>query len=267
LVEDIMRGLLPVSTLLTCLTVSGLYAEIICSPNDYRGTYAFYARGFFVDLPPEAAALAGPFAQAGTFTSDGLGNLIIESTPSFNGIIFPSAEPATYEINSDCTLTVDVVLPIVEVSSRFFGVLSSGNRQMNLTVVDPPGTVIVGQHAKQDLRFCGLEDFSGAYQIDLTGARVPPLDRPGPFHRSGRLVADGEGGFTAWTIANYAGAPVAEGFDGTYTVNARCAIEVRYSHQGEEFQIIGNLAGHGENVAAMVAVPGWSVAGSLRRQQ
>lgn len=265
--EYIMRGLLPVSTLLTCLTVSGLYAEIICSPNDYRGTYAFYARGFFVDLPPEAAALAGPFAQAGTFTSDGLGNLIIESTPSFNGIIFPSAEPATYEINSDCTLTVDVVLPIVEVSSRFFGVLSSGNRQMNLTVVDPPGTVIAGQHSKQDLRFCGLEDFSGAYQVDLTGWRVPPLDLPGPYHLSGRLVSNGEGRFTAETVANYAGNVTPEDLEGTYTMSARCTLELRYGIAGEQFLITGYMAGHGENVAALVTVPGWAVAGSLRRQQ
>lgn len=244
-----------------------LKAEIICSLADYRGTYAFYGTGFFVDLPPEAAPLAGPFAQAGTFTGDGLGNLIIESIPSFNGIISSANQPGTYTVSPDCTVHFDLVLPLVDVPTKFFGVLAHGNRQMNLTVVEPPGTVIVGQHSKQDLRFCGLSDFSGSYQIDLTGARVAPLEFPGPFHRSGRLVADGEGNFSATTVANYAGRVVEENFDGTYTLSARCTLELRYEQGGEEFLTVGYLAGHGETFTALVVVPGWAVAGSLRSQQ
>jgi hypothetical protein len=262
-----MRRLLSVSTLLGCLTFSGLNAEIICSPGDYRGTYAFHGAGFFVNLPPEAAPLAGPFAQAGTFTSDGQGNLVIESIPSFNGIISRADQPATYTVTPECTVTFDLVLPLVDVPTTFFGVLAHGNRHMNLTVVEPPGTVIAGQHSKQDLRFCGLEDFSGAYQVDLTGWRVPPLDLPGPYHLSGRLVSNGEGRFTAETVANYAGNVTREDLGGTYTMSARCTLELRYGIAGEQFLITGYMAGHGENVAALVTVPGWAVAGSLRRQQ
>lgn len=247
--------------------LDALKAEIVCSLGDYRGTYAFYGTGFFVNLPPEAAPLAGPFAQAGTFTADGLGNLIIESIPSFNGIISSADQPGSYTVTPDCTVHFDLVLPLVDVPTKFFGVLAYGNRHMNLMVVEPPGTVIVGQHSKQDLRFCGLSDFSGAYQIDLTGARVPPLDFSGPFHRSGRLVADGEGNFSATTVANYAGNVVEENFDGTYTMSARCTLELRHQFGGEEFLTVGYLAGHGENVAALVVMPGWAVAGSLRNQQ
>lgn len=242
-------------------------AETVCSLSDYRGTYAFHGAGFFIDLPPEAAPLAGPFAQAGTFTSDGQGNLVIESVPSFNGIIAPSAQDAVYTITPECVVTFDLVLPLVDIPTTFLGVLAYGNRQMNLMVVDPPGTVIVGQHEKQDLRFCGPADFSGAYQIDLTGARVAPLELPGPFHRSGRLVSDGQGKFTAVTVANYAGVLVPEEFEGTYTMSARCTLELQYSYQGEEHSLTGYMAGHGDRVAAIVPMPGWAVAGSLRSQE
>ena len=251
---------------LLVLQTTGVLAERVCSLSDYRGTYAFHASGFIVNLPPEAASLIGPFAQAGTFTADGQGNVVIESVPSYNGFVFPSADSGTYTVTPDCEVKFDVILPLVEVPSTFLGVLSSGNRQYNLTVVDPPGTVIVGHHSKQDLRFCGLADFSGAYQIDLTGSRVAPLTQAGPFHRSGRLVSDGQGGFTASTVANYAGVIVPEDIEGTYTVSARCAVEFHYSFEGEDFSIIGSLAGHGEGVEAMVPLPGWVVAGSLRAQ-
>lgn len=242
-------------------------AEITCTNSDYRGTYAFYATGSLINLPPEAAPLLGPFAQAGTFTGDGLGNVVIETTPSYNGFVFPSAEVGTYHVSPDCTVTFDVVLPLVEVPSIFFGVLGLNNRYYNLTVTDPPGTSIVGQHFKQDLRFCGPSDFSGAYQIDLTGYRVAPLGQAGPFLRSGRLVADGDGHFAASTVANYAGAIVSEELEGTYSVSARCGLEIRYNSGGQEFQWTGNLVGRGERAAVMVAVPGWAVAGMLRGQQ
>lgn len=247
--------------------IAGVWAENVCSVSDYRGTYAFHGTGAFIDLPPEAAPLAGPFAQAGTFTSDGQGNLVIESIPSFNGIIAPSAQDATYTITPDCQITFDLVLPIVDIPTTFLGVLSFGNRQMNLMVVDPPGTVVVGEHAKQDLRFCGVADFAGAYQIDLTGSRVPPLERSGLFHRSGRLVSDGQGSFTASTLANYAGFLVQEDFEGTYTMSPRCTLELHYTYEGEDYSITGYMAGHGEEAAAIVPMSGWAVSGSLRSQQ
>ncbi len=256
-----------VFSLVLIAQATGVWAENICSVSDYRGTYAFHGSGAFIDLPPEAAPLAGPFAQAGTFTSDGQGNLVIESIPSFNGIIAPSAQDATYTITPDCVITFNLVLPIVDIPTTFLGVLSSGNRQMNLMVVDPPGTVISGEHSKQDLRFCGVADFSGAYQIDLTGSRVPPLARPGLFHRSGRLVSDGQGSFTATTLANYAGYLVEEDFEGTYTMSPRCTLELHYNYEGEDYSITGYMAGHGEEAAAIVPMSGWAVSGSLRSQQ
>ena len=80
-------------------------------------------------------------------------------------------------------------------------------------------------------------------------------------------MADGEGGFTADTLGNYAGTLIPEVFEGTYALNARCTLELRYSHEGEDSLIVGYLAGHGDSFTAMVAVPGWAVSGSLRKKQ
>ncbi len=73
-----------------------LRAATTCTTADYKGVYAFFTAGAFVQLPPEAALVQGPFSQAGTFTSDGQGNLVVDSTPSFNGFIVPSTSVVTY---------------------------------------------------------------------------------------------------------------------------------------------------------------------------
>jgi hypothetical protein len=261
--------LLFLTILLLSSLLGSLHAEIRCSPADYRGTYAFFTSGAFVQLPPQAAILQGPFAQSGTFTPDGQGNITIESTASYNGIIQPANVPATYTLTPECVLTVSGNLPDpLGVPFTFVGVLSLSNRQLNLTITSPPGTVVIGEHLKQDTRFCGLADFEGAYQIDLGGSVTSPASRAGRFQRVGRLVADGDGQFTAVTIANYAGQPaVEEDFQGTYSVNARCLVTLSYTFNGENITVSGALAGHGEQALMMVASPGWAVSGYLRAQQ
>jgi hypothetical protein len=263
-----LKWILSMTMLLLACRVTDLRAEIKCSTGDYRGTYAFFTSGAFVQLPPQAALLLGPFAQAGTFTSDGQGNITIESTASYNGLIQPANVPASYVVAPDCTLTISGNLPDpLGVPFVFSGVLSSSNRQLSLMITSPPGTVVIGEHLKQDTRFCGLEDFSGAYQIDLGGGVSAPASRAGRFQRVGRLVADGNGQFTATTIANYAGQPAEEDFQGTYTVSARCFVTLSYTYNGEKITINGALAGHGETGVMLVTAPGWAVSGLLRAQQ
>jgi hypothetical protein len=263
-----LKWVVTVTILIISLRVTNLRAEIKCSTGDYRGTYAFFTTGAFVQLPPQAAILLGPFAQAGTFTSDGQGNITIESTASYNGIIQPANVVATYTLTPDCLLTVSGVLPDpLSVPFTFVGVLSSSNRQLNLMITNPPGTVVIGEHWKQDSRFCGLDDFSGAYQIDLGGSVAAPALRAGRFQRIGRLVADGDGHFTAATVANYAGQVVEEDFQGTYSVNAKCVVSLSYTLSGEKTTIAGPLAGHGEQGTMMVTSPGWAVSGIIRAQQ
>src|SRR5262245_51516788 len=240
---------------------NGARAAQTCTTSDYKGVYAFFTRGAFVTLPPAAAAIQGPFAQAGTFTSDGQGNVLIESTPSFNGFIIPSTSIATYTITPECVITYSLILPDpIPVPSTFKAVLSLGNRQNSVMIVDPPGTVVVGEHAKQDLRFCGVGDFSGAYQIDLSGSITQPKERAGQCQEAGRQVGDEQGKVRASAFTGYAGRPAEEACEGRYDVSSRCFVTLNWVGAGaEKLTRSGALGGHGDVAMVLVASPGWAV--------
>jgi hypothetical protein len=241
---------------------------ITCATSDFSGTYAFYTTGALLQLPPQGASLLGPFAQAGTFISDGQGHVVIESTASYNGLILAGNESATYSITPGCVITFSLTLPFpLSVPSTFTAVLSGDNRQDLVMITDPPGSVIVGRHVKQDQRMCEVGDFTGAYQIDITGSIASPAARAGLFQRIGRLDLDGAGNFTAKTLANYAGNIAPEDFNGTYDVSAKCFVTLKYQFGGESVTIYGPLGGHGESAMVMVASPAWAVSGLLRAQQ
>lgn len=255
--------------LLLMLLLPGIWgelrAEFRCTLADYRGSYGFYATGAILQLPPQAGILVGPFAQSGIFTSDGRGNIQIESTASFNGLPFPTAEPATYTVTPDCVFVVTTVIgDPLNVTAKFAGVFSTSMRQNTLTIIEPAGALVIGEHFKQDFQFCGLPDFSGEYQIDIGGSIASPAARAGLFHRSGLLVADGNGRFTASTLANYAGRQTTENFRGTYTVNVKCIVTLSYAFGGENVTVRGPIVGRGEAVMMHVFTQGWSVSGMLR---
>jgi hypothetical protein len=247
-------------------------AERTCSDSDYSGTYAFSSIGTLVVLPPEGRALLGTLSQAGRFLPDGKGGLFIETNASYNGIVINGDIPATYKVTPDCFINFDLVLPFpLSLPSKFVGVLSQNNRQMALLLTEPSGTVIKGDHYKQDMKFCGLPDFAGSYSIELHGTTNVPRNLAGRFQRIGRLIADGNGGFTAESIANYNGRIVPENVRGKYSVSAKCYVTLTYTApaaaESEVIRINGAIGGHGEIVQVMVLNDGWGVAGSLLRQQ
>jgi hypothetical protein len=249
-------------------SVCNLQGAITCSTADYNGTYAFFTAGNFVQLPPQAAILQGTFAQAGTFTSDGLGNVTIVSTASYNGIVLPANDTGTYTITKDCQITFNVLLPPpLSVPSVFQGVLNSNNRAMSLVILSPPGTVVIGTHAKMDTLFCGTGTFRGSYGIDIGGA-IASGSQAGLFRRVGLVVSDGAGNFTATTLANYNGQAVEEDFTGTYSVTGDCGITLAYNAPGgANITIGGYLGGHADIGAVMVTTQGWAVSGTLKAQQ
>jgi hypothetical protein len=246
---------------------------VTCTTADYNGVYAFRTIGSFVRLPPAAALLQGAFSQAGTFAADGQGNLAVTSTSSYNGNVLPANDEARYTVSPDCTLKIYLTLPLpLAVSATFETVLSGNNRENTVMVTDPPGTVVVGRHRKLDLKFCSVADFQGSYSIDMTGQVAVSAQNvaAGPFQRVGRLLSDGNGGFTATTFANYNGNTVEEDISGTYTLNSGCALSLKYTTGTGPAMVrnilVGALGGHGEIVMLMVATHGWSVSGTLRSQ-
>jgi hypothetical protein len=266
------------SRLKTTLGLAGLFflgsclsmqAAITCTTADYKGTWAFYTSGAFVQLPPAAAVLQGPFAQSGIFTSDGQGNVIIQSNASYNGLILPATVPATYVINSDCTIEFSLFLPApLGVPTTFRGVLTNNLRNMSLVIDSPPGTVVIGNHYKQDTQFCGPGTLHGAYGIDLGGILADGSAQAGRYQKVGRMVADGVGNFSAVTIANYNGQSVEEDFSGTYNVTGDCGLTLNFNlGAGKALTLGGYLGGHGDVATLMVMTKGWAVSGTIKAQQ
>ncbi len=261
-----MLGLAGFFLLGSCVSMQ---AAITCTTSDYKGTWAFYTAGAFVQVPPAAAALAGPFAQSGIFTSDGQGNVNITSNASYNGIVLPANVPATYVINSDCTIEFSLFLPApLGVATTFRGVLTNNLRNMSLVIDSPGGTVVIGNHYKQDTQFCGTATFKGSYGIDLGGTIAGSGAQAGRYQKVGRLVSDGAGNFTVVSVADYNGNSVEEDFNGTYHVAADCGITLSYNLSGTPITVGGYLGGHGDVATLMVMTQGvGAISGTLKAQQ
>lgn len=262
---------------LVILTAAGVNAETTCKDSDYNGHYAFSSVGSLLVLPPEGAVLLGTISQSGRFNPDGKGKVPIETLAIYNGIPTDGYTPgATYQVRPDCTIHFNLTLPNpIPYPSEFEGTLSKGGREMVLMLTVPTGTEIIGQHIKQDLIGCGVRDFKGAYQVDLTGtvsgggfyARAAEL--AGQYRQLGRMVSDGNGKFSASVFTNYNGRIVPETFSGTYTMTSECFATLTYTSASanQKLTIYGAVGGKGEIVMVTVPSPGWGVSGTLRAQQ
>ncbi|HVW11510.1 MAG TPA: hypothetical protein VHC90_23155 [Bryobacteraceae bacterium] len=255
----------------------GASAAVTCTDADYNGHYAFSSVGSLLVLPPEGALLLGTISQSGRFNPDGKGKVPIETLAIYNGIPTNGYTPgATYQTRPDCTIHFNLTLPVpIPYPSEFEGMLSKGGNQMVLMLTVPSGTEIIGQHIKQDLNFCGVGDFKGAYQLDLTGTvsgtgfYARPAQIAGQYRQLGRLVSDGAGNFTASVFTNYNGRIVPETFSGTYSVNSECFATLTYTSASanQKLVIYGAIGGHGEILMVTVPSEGWGVSGVLRAQQ
>jgi hypothetical protein len=80
-----------------------------CSASSLIGTFAYTGTGS-ITSPPE---IAGPVAEVGTQTFDGMGGTTGSAMLSTNGSISPVSITGTYIVNPDCTgtFTVQVLIP------------------------------------------------------------------------------------------------------------------------------------------------------------
>jgi hypothetical protein len=252
---------------LVCIPVRSLLAVQNCNTQDFNGTYGIVAHGA-VTVP--GFSITGPFARAGQVVADGHGNLVFNTTASYNGFLFSEAISATYTMSADCSMTFNVepFAPIFQ-NATFKALLSDNKRQVDFMIADPHGQVISAVLKKQDDKSCNARNFSGPYVVHMTGSVViPPAGTlPGDFVRVGKLVSDGHGGFSAETNVNYSGLLIrAENFAGTYTVATNCTVNIQYTFGSVPYVWSGALVANGAGVDLVAATAGLSVAGELTGQ-
>ena len=108
-----------------------------CSNRTVSGSYGTQLTGF---------AGAVPFAEVGNFTTDGRGNLKGQDLIDLGGTYLPRNLTGTYQVDPDCTATVELNLPDGS-TAHFFGVVVLGGSEVYLNNNDP-GNVVAGSIKK-----------------------------------------------------------------------------------------------------------------------
>lgn len=88
-----------------------------CSAATLHGSYGFSTTG--------SISGAGPLAVAGILVFDGMGGATGNVMASINGTAFPAAPTATYTVDSDCTVTINLAD-----GETLFGALVSNGREL-----------------------------------------------------------------------------------------------------------------------------------------
>ena len=247
---------------------------LTCNNSRFKGVYGAIAKGEFnlAALGP----LNGPTTRIGRVQVDGLGNSEISAITSLNGFVLKESYEGHYSINSDCVVDVVLLIPFPGVGFipfQFAGVVSDNFNQMDIQLVNPPGsTVGLTLRRQGDETNCSARDLSGGYAIDLRGITnllTPPAT---PFFRLGRVVFDGNSRFTAQTNTSTAGAIAADNFSGTYEVERNCFFKMTYGTE----EWTGLIRDNSTNAVVIVSGPvlttidpiplGVVVAGTLTKQ-
>jgi hypothetical protein len=105
-----------VSAAIIGLVVGGTANADSCSNRTENGSYGTQFTG---------SDAGTPFAEVGIFTADGKGNVTGADVANLGGISISSNNiTGTYDVNSDCTITVK--LTVSGTTDNFFGVIVLG---------------------------------------------------------------------------------------------------------------------------------------------
>lgn len=124
-----------------------------CTAAELSGNYGVLSTGNFLQVPPELAPLAGPFAAVGRLTVNADNTFALTLRQNFNGTIDPpiSVPPAqfigNFTLNNDCTGTLRLANGII----FEFVAVDEGKEIQFMRSQDSPGTksVITGVATKQ----------------------------------------------------------------------------------------------------------------------
>lgn len=261
------------------LPASDLFAIQNCGNQDFNGAYGVLASGA-VTLP--GFPITGPFARAGQVRADGHGNVVFNTTASYNGILFNELITGSYAVSPDCSVVFHIQpFAPVFLPATFDALLADNKRELTFMIVDPPGQTIHAVLRKQDAGAsdagqggCNARNLSKAYELTLQGNVLSPAsgELSGEFVRVGKFIPDGNGNFTAETHANYDGFKIqAENFSGTYTVAKNCTVSVQYTFEGVPYAWSGALTDNSNRadliVSAAAGNPGvYVISGTLQQQ-
>lgn len=234
-----------------------------CSNASLEGGYAFTASGSVLPSSGLPAPLVGPFASFGTATYDGAGNVTLEASAAFNGVIRPVSASGVYQVSPDCTFTSRL-----DNGVTFYAVIT-GRGDLLMVQQTTPGTVISGTAERLARRrgddgsgaHCSRASVSRRYGFLAVGYGAPPYvpaALAGPQSGVGIVRFDRHGRFTIDALSSTNGqidaAP--QQLTGTYTLSRTCALTMT-ADIGLTFT--GKVLDGGEAIAVVETDPGATV--------
>ncbi len=229
---------------------------LICAPSTVTGPYGYAISGYVA----VAMGSAVPFSDQGTFVADGNGSFAGSSTVSTNGTIANRSISGNYAINSACAGTATFRDTLGNAISMAFTVVANG-QEIQFIETDS-GTVVSGV-AQVGATGCDSTLFSGPFEYAISGFTLT-----GPFADSGRIVADGRGGFTGISTFSAAGLIQRRTFSGTYSLGSDCSgTATLVDSLGNSATLAIAAVNYGQDVLFIETDTGTDVAGRASRAQ
>lgn len=188
-----------------------------CTNANLDGSYGYTVSGFiFETVSGEEETL--PFADGGTMTFDGNGNITGSSTYSLEGGIQGRTFTGTYSVSSNCTGVIKFTdsLGAAEVLNLVIG----GNGQSFQIVEYDSNTEVSGSAAIRQTN-CTTDSINGSYNLVLGGYLFDSSGDEATFTDGGQITSNGNGNFTIADTISTEGT-ISFRSTGTYSLNSGC---------------------------------------------
>jgi len=210
--------------LLAAATISKAQSKTqACTNATLLGTYGYLLTGNLI----ESQSLA-PYADVGSWTADGKGNLSGTGAESFAGTIEQGTSlTGTYNINTDCTGSASITYGN-GIGAFHFNLTVLNNGQDIRIIQNDSGSIISGA-ARQQPTNCVLESLNGAYAYTLTGSFIDTSGNIDPYVDSGQITFNGTGGLSLSGQISEVGTQTSISTSGTYATHSNCTGTIAYT--------------------------------------
>jgi len=186
----------------------------ICAPTDIHGSYGLQLAGTTTISGTET-----PIAAVGRLVFDGKDSVSGVSSVNFNGLFLGNPITGSYQIQTDCTITLNLQ-DTSGAFQHFSGKAAPGGNRVEIHQTDPgtgePGLMVRSADS------CSTAGFRGQYNFTITGKTTPLASEGAKGSGSAKalVVADGNGNL-AVTHGN-------SKTTGTYTVDSDCFVQLDF---------------------------------------
>ncbi len=210
-----------------------------CTNATLTGPYGYVLQGSLVNTEEEALE---PYADMGSWTADGNGNISGSGTQSFAGTIETGTTiTGTYTVNANCTGSATLTYGnSIGSLGLNFTVVNNGE---GLRIVQTTSGFIVSGGARRQPTNCVLESLNGSYSFNISGSIIDSNGNVDPYVDSGQITFNGTGNFSVIDTNSLVGTVASNrSFSGTYITSSNCTGTLSFTDPTFQTALHMNLA-------------------------